>query len=155
MRSACLSILRQTSVWIFNLLLCQRNCNKRGGNIDSSTNSSQWIISEPLTFADCGTLHICLEYRSVVVCKKEIILTTKEFDILALLMMNAKRVLTYEMISDLVWKSSYDVCSRNTITSHICTLRKKLGSDYSETIKCVHHIGYKFDGEVEIYKQNL
>lgn len=57
-----------------------------------------------LTEIQEGELYLCLEYRTVKVRGREIYLTTKEFDILALLSANPKRVFTYEMITDLVWK---------------------------------------------------
>ena len=44
-----------------------------------------------------------MEYHSVEVNGQEIELTIKEFDILALLIMNPKRVFTYEMSMDIVW----------------------------------------------------
>ena len=46
-------------------------------------------------------------------------LTSKEFDILALLIANPKRVFTYELITDLVWKEDCDFYSRKAIHNHI------------------------------------
>ena len=57
-----------------------------------------WIISDLLTVIDTEDLHFCLEYRTVEVCGQEIELTAKEFDIFALLILNPRRVFTYEMI---------------------------------------------------------
>lgn len=106
-----------------------------------------WINKEPLTTIDYGPLEFCLEYRSVKVYGKEIELTAKEFDILALLILNPRRVFTYEMIMEIVWDDNYNVCSRKTITNHICNLRKKLKvkNDIPEYIKSVRGVGYKFD----------
>ena len=50
-----------------------------------------------------GELYFCLEERKVYVSGQEIELTAKEFDALRLLIMNRKRVLTFEMISYQVW----------------------------------------------------
>ncbi len=50
-----------------------------------------WINNDPLTIVDLGSLHFFLEYRSVEICGKEIELTAKEFDILALLILNPRR----------------------------------------------------------------
>ena len=47
-----------------------------------------------------------MEHRTVRVRERIINLTSKEFDILALLIANPKRVFTYELITDLVWKRS-------------------------------------------------
>ena len=57
---------------------------------------------------------------------KEIELTAKEFDILALLILKPRRVFTYEMISDIVWKEEYNEYSRKAINNHISNLRRKL-----------------------------
>lgn len=108
------------------------------------------INKNPLTVIDIGTLHFCLEYRSVEVQGQEIELTAKEFDILALLILNPRRVFTYEMITDIVWKEDYNICSRKTIINHISNLRKKLKVDpeVAAYIKSVHSIGYKFDPNI-------
>ena len=56
----------------------------------------------PLTEIREGDLYFCLEERTVRVCGQEIELTAKEFDIFALLILNPRRVFTYEMIMDIV-----------------------------------------------------
>ena len=74
-------------------------------------------------------------------------MTAKEFDILALLIMNPKRVFTYEMIIDVVWHEDLDYYSRKAVNNHVSNLRRKLkmAPDSPEYIKSVHSIGYKFD----------
>ena len=57
--------------------------------------------------------------RTVRVRERMINLTSKEFDILALLIANPKRVFTYELITDLVWKEDCDFYSRKAIHNHI------------------------------------
>ncbi len=49
-----------------------------------------------------------MENRLVYICETKIMLTVKEFDIFALLIMNPRRVLTYDMIIDLVWHENLD-----------------------------------------------
>lgn len=102
---------------------------------------------KPLTIITVKDLCFCLEYRSVEVRGHEIELTAKEFDILALLIMNQRRVFTYEMILDLIWHEKYDYYSRKAIVNHISNIRKKLkiAPDIPEYIKSVHSIGYKFE----------
>lgn len=56
----------------------------------------------PLTIITVKDLSFCLEYRSVEIAGVCIDLTEKEFDILALLIMNQRQVYTYEMIMDSV-----------------------------------------------------
>lgn len=70
-----------------------------------------------------------------------------EFDILALLIANPKRVFTYELITDLVWKEDCDFYSRKAIHNHISKLRKKLRfePDLPNYIESVAGIGYKFE----------
>lgn len=50
---------------------------------------------KPLTIITVKDLCFCLEHRSVEINGKEIELTEKEFDILALLIMNQRQVFTY------------------------------------------------------------
>ena len=91
-------------------------------------------------------MYFCLEQRMVCVRNQEINLTAKEFDILALLIMNPKRVFTYEMIIDIVWHEDCDYYSRKAINNHVSNLRKKLKvePDVPDYIKSVHSVGYKF-----------
>ncbi|MFR8174590.1 MAG: helix-turn-helix domain-containing protein [Roseburia faecis] len=46
-------------------------------------------------------------------------MTSKEFDILALLIANPKRVFTYELITDLVWKEDFDFYSRKAMNYNL------------------------------------
>lgn len=101
---------------------------------------------QPLTEIRKGDLYFCLEHRLVTVRDQEIALTVKEFDILALLIMNPKRVFTYELITDLVWNEDYTYYSRKAINNHVSNLRKKLKIRPGDPnyIKTVIGIGYKF-----------
>lgn len=83
----------------------------------------------------------------IAVVLSTINLTSKEFDILALLIANPKRVFTYELITDLVWKEDCDFYSRKAIHNHISKLRKKLRfePDLPNYIESVAGIGYKFE----------
>lgn len=55
---------------------------------------------QPLTEIREGDLYFCLEQRLVTVRGQVISLTVKEFEIFALLILNPKRVFTYEMLLD-------------------------------------------------------
>ena len=111
-----------------------------------STLKHNWQQDSPLTEIREGDLYICLEHRLVIVREREIALTVKEFDILVLLIMNPKRVFTYELIMDLIWREDYTYYSRKAINNHVCNLRKKLKIDPGDPdyIKSVTGIGYKF-----------
>ena len=105
-----------------------------------------WKQNNSLTEIREGDLYFCLEHRLVTVRDQEIALTVKEFDILALLIMNPKRVFTYELITDLVWNEDCTYYSRKAINNHVSNLRKKLRirPDDPNYIKTVIGIGYKF-----------
>ena len=97
-----------------------------------------------------GDLYFCLEQRLVTVRGQAIPLTVKEFDIFALLILNPKRVFTYEMLLDLVWHEDYTYYSRKAINNHVSNLRKKIKKikitpDLPDYVKSVYGVGYKFD----------
>lgn len=103
--------------------------------------------NQPLTEIREGDLYFCLEQRLVTVRGLVIPLTVKEFDILALLIQNPKRVFTYEMLLDLVWHENYTYYSRKAINNHVSNLRKKIkiAPDLPDYVKSVYGVGYKFD----------
>lgn len=102
---------------------------------------------EALTIITVKELSFCLEYRSVEVRGVEVELTEKEFDILALLLTNPKKVFTHETIMDAVWHEDVSFYSPKAVTTHISNLRRKLKTapDVPEYIKSVRGGGYKFD----------
>ena len=102
-------------------------------SVDLDTaNSLQYYLDiptgerKPLTIITVKNLCFCLEHRSVEINGHEIELTEKEFDILALLIMNQRQVFTYEMIMDAIWHEDYSFYSRNALSTHISNLRRKL-----------------------------
>lgn len=109
--------------------------------------SNSMQADQPLTEIREGDLYFCLEHRLVTVRGQVIPLTVKEFEIFALLILNPKRVFTYEMLLDLVWHEDYIYYSRKAINNHISNLRKKLrvAPDLPDYIKSVYGVGYKFD----------
>ncbi|PFJ18613.1 DNA-binding response regulator [Bacillus cereus] len=86
-------------------------------------------------------IHIDMDAYKVYVNNVVISLTTKEFEILQLLLHNKKKVLTRESIVEKVWGYDYFGETR-IIDTHIKNLRKKLDVPYIKTIK---GIGYKID----------
>ncbi|WP_139906144.1 response regulator transcription factor [Clostridium thermarum] len=87
--------------------------------------------------------------RRVYVNNKEVILTTKEFDLLLFLASNPNRVFTKEEIFERIWgmDSQGDVA---TVTVHIRKLREKVEENPSEPrfIETIWGVGYRFN----IYK---
>lgn len=104
---------------------------------------------DALSDIKAGDLYFCPAQRLVAVCGKVIELTPKEFDLLALLISNPKRLFTYEMISEIVWGEVYDIYTRKTITNHVSSLRKKLriSPETPNYIKSIHNVGYRFNNE--------
>ena len=130
---------------------------KQGGSPDTSLHSiSPQIISTipiaRLTEVQAEGLYFCLENRLVYICETEIMLTVKEFDIFALLIMNPRRVLTYDMIIDLVWHENLDYYSHRANNNHVSNLRHKLKvtPETPDYIRSVHSIGYKFNPNIEL-----
>lgn len=95
-----------------------------------------------LTFGD---LVIDVVKRKVTLAGKQIDLTSKEFDLLALFANNPGRTYNRNELLDLVWGyqfSGYD----HTVNSHINRLRAKIENDPSSPmfIKTVWGYGYRF-----------
>ena len=101
---------------------------------------------KPLTIITAKELSFCLEYRTVEINGKSVELTEKEFDILALLIMNQRQVFTHGMIMDAVWHDDISFYSPKALTTHISNLRRKLqiGPGVPEYIQSVRGVGYKF-----------
>lgn len=95
-------------------------------------------ISGPLTLVKGE----CRAYLDGVPIK----LTTKEFQLLMLLMKNGRHALPREAILDKIWGYEYDGNDR-TIDTHIKMLRHALG-DYGYVIRTIRGTGYSFDAEV-------
>jgi DNA-binding response OmpR family regulator len=72
----------------------------------------------------------------------ELELRPKEFDLLALLVGEAGRVVTRERIMHDVWDTDW-LGSTRTLDTHVLALRGKLGPDAIATLRGV---GYRFDG---------
>ncbi|AOH54598.1 DNA-binding response regulator [Peribacillus muralis] len=86
-------------------------------------------------------IHVDCDAYKVYVNKAEISLTTKEFEMLQLLLQHEKKVLTRESIVEKVW--GFEYCGETRIIdTHIKNIRKKMDIPYIKTIK---GIGYKID----------
>ena len=75
---------------------------------------------------------------------REISLTTKEFSLLELFMMNADKILSREAISEHLWDMNFEPRS-NVIESFVKYLRQKIDRDFPRPlINTVHGSGYMF-----------
>lgn len=90
-----------------------------------------------------GNLLIDMQSYVVQVSGKRVEMTSKEYELLFLLVRNENKALTRDMIIDRIWGYDYFGDGR-VLDTNIKTLRKKL-SHCSEFIKTVIGIGYKFE----------
>lgn len=92
-----------------------------------------------------GSLRIDSGARSVAVDGKAINLTSKEFELLWLLVSNPQRVFTRMQLLNKIWHSDYEG-DENTVTVHIRRLREKVEPNPSAPayIRTVWGVGYKF-----------
>lgn len=79
--------------------------------------------------------------HKVFVDSVEVELTYKEYEVLKLLILNSKIVLTRDRIMEIVWGYDFEQGNR-TVDVHIQSIRKKLGQS-ADYIKTVRNVGYK------------
>jgi DNA-binding response OmpR family regulator len=95
-----------------------------------------------------GSLEINIESRTVRREGKLLNLTPKEFELLALLASNPRRVFGRETLLEKVWGYDYAGETR-TVDVHIQRLRQKIEANPAEPrfLVTVRNIGYKFEYE--------
>lgn len=91
-------------------------------------------------------IRIDLPSRTVFIKKQQLILTTKEYELLLFFISNKNKVITKNAIAEHLWGDDMDQSdSFDFIYTHIKNLRKKMlekgGQDY---IKTIYGIGYNF-----------
>lgn len=94
-----------------------------------------------------GDLRLDCESRRLFILGKEINVTAREFDLLALLVLNSNKVYSREKLLNLVWGSDYPGDVR-TVDVHVRRLREKIEANPSEP-KYVHTkwgVGYYYQG---------
>ena len=87
-----------------------------------------------------GEIRLDQERYLVYAGETQVELTFKEFELLRVLMINPKVVLSREAIMQAVWDTDYEGETR-TVDMHIKTLRQKLGS-CGKQIGTVRNVGY-------------
>lgn len=94
-----------------------------------------------------GPLKVNTESRRAYLNGEELELTSKEFDLLALLMSKPDVTFTREQIMASVWDENYWGSTR-TLDTHISTLRRKIGDDTDppSLIVTVRGVGFRFEG---------
>lgn len=91
------------------------------------------------TVTVCGVT-LDTEKSAVFENGRQIELTALEYKLLSLLMQNAGRVVTRELIFEKIWDISGNFVNDNTLTVYIKRIRKKLDADIIKTVK---GMGYK------------
>ena len=91
-----------------------------------------------------GGLTLKPDSRAVSIHGQEVPLTSREFDILALLMKNPRRAFSRAQIYEAVWGEDF-LGDDNTVNVHVSNLRSKLARADADTayIKTVWGIGFK------------
>lgn len=112
-------------------------------NIRRSTQYTCGTTHQQTIIKECGVVMNLSDY-SVTKDGSHIELTSKEFEILKLLMQNPKKVYTKEQIYSLVWKDAY-LGDENAVNVHISRLRNKIEDNprNPQYIVTVWGIGYK------------
>lgn len=88
-------------------------------------------------------LEMDLLRRRVLVRGEEVRLTSREFQILEMLLRNAGRVVTRSMLLEAVWDYRFDP-QTNIVDQHVSRLRQKLGDDGANSIvETVRGVGYR------------
>lgn len=88
-----------------------------------------------------GELELNMEEHTVLAGGKPIVLTLKEYEMLALFMSHPGRVYTRDQLLEQIWEADYAGETR-TVDVHVGTLRTKLGN-CGEYLRTVRGVGYK------------
>ena len=107
--------------------------------------SSKTVVDDKSKSISTGDLKLDCEGKRLFINDKEVNLTSKEFDVLELLVRNANKVYSRDNLLKLVWGSDYPGDVR-TVDVHIRRLREKIEENPSEP-KYVHTkwgVGYYY-----------
>ena len=89
--------------------------------------------------------HLVMDFavQSVALDTERMVLTRKEYDLLALLVQHAGEIIPREALLMQVWGYGSEIRTR-TLDVHIRRLRKKLGGYADQYIETIFGIGYRF-----------
>ena len=88
-------------------------------------------------------LSLDFEHQAVVLDAQRMVLTRKEYDLLALLVQHAGEIIPREALLMRVWGYGAEIRTR-TLDVHVRRLRKKLGGYAEQYIETIFGIGYRF-----------
>jgi DNA-binding response OmpR family regulator len=89
--------------------------------------------------------HLSLDFEKQVAIldSQRMVLTRKEYDLLALLVQHAGEIIPRDALLMRVWGYSSEIRTR-TLDVHVRRLRKKLGSYADRYIETIFGVGYRF-----------
>jgi len=89
--------------------------------------------------------HLVIDFsqQTAIVDAQLLVLTRKEYDLLALLVQHAGEIIPRDALLYRVWGYSPEIRTR-TLDVHIRRLRKKLGTYADQYIETIFGIGYRF-----------
>ena len=101
---------------------------------------------EPGSVLEAGGIQVDMDRHLVFIRGDEVHLRRKEFELLSLLMENAGRLLTRDVLIDRIWGSDY-FGDTKTLDVHIKRLRTHIEEDPSspKLITTIRGVGYRFD----------
>ena len=104
------------------------------------------VIVDDAEMVSVGDVALDHERHEVVIRGQEVRLPLKEFELLALLLENAGRVLTRDVLIDRVWGADY-VGDTKTLDVHVKRLRSKVETDPANPTRIItiRGLGYKYE----------
>ena len=104
------------------------------------------VIVDDAEMVSVGDVALDHERHEVVIRGEEVRLPLKEFELLALLLENAGRVLTRDVLIDRVWGADY-VGDTKTLDVHVKRLRSKVEADPANPTRIItiRGLGYKYE----------
>jgi DNA-binding response OmpR family regulator len=107
--------------------------NELGARVRALVRRSHGQMQDVL---QCGSLILDRGARQTTYAGEVVILSTKEFDLLYVLLLNVGRVMSRDQLEQQLYSWGYEVES-NAIEVHIHHLRKKLNADLIQTVRGV------------------
>jgi len=103
---------------------------------------------DPGSVLEAGGIQVDVDRHLVFIRGDEVHLRRKEFELLSLLMENAGRLLTRDVLIDRIWGSDY-FGDTKTLDVHIKRLRTHIEEDPSspKLITTIRGVGYRFDAK--------
>lgn len=104
----------------------------------TTENQNQSLLTYKVTYKE---LSMDIDGFHVYQSGNEVVLTSKEFALLRIMIENQGKVFTRQMLLERLWSDDLEVEDR-IVDSHIKNIRKKLSADY---IKTIRGVGYRID----------